>query len=224
MRFAARHFSLAMSYEPVSEEGRYEHSGHNDQPIDEDDHFMLSDGHDLPRIQRSSFSKSFPKKFTRPLRDAESDHDGRYDSDRGVQFHAQSEDQQRSIPRKPTTYYESRPKPEVMFDGFTAGPPETCRTFTNQPRPLEPYTSKKLLGLLAELLVCLAPIAFLILAVLAKGLDGHEISGYGENVKEWTLLSPTIFPLVFAAVVGRSLHNVVRYRLERGCTLKVIKT
>ena len=62
---------------------------------------------------------------------------------------------------------------------------------------------------------------FLILAILAKDLDGREISGYGQNVNEWTLLSPTIFPLVFAAVAGRSLRNLARYRLERGCTIKV---
>ena len=98
---------------------------------------------------------------------------------------------------------------------------ETNKPNVVQPMPLKPYSLLKLLSLFADVMLCLTPISFNVLAVLAKGLDRDTASQYGENIKQWTLLSPTIFPLGFAAVVGRSLQNIARYKLERGSYLKV---
>ena len=49
------------------------------------------------------------------------------------------------------------------------------------------------------------------------------MSALGQNVEAWALLSPTIFPLVFAAVVGRTLNFFARLRLEQGSSLGVLK-
>jgi hypothetical protein len=89
------------------------------------------------------------------------------------------------------------------------------------PRALTPYSLSSLTALAAELVVCMMPVAFLILAGLASQLNGRPVTEYGEAIKQWTLLSPTLFPIVFAAVMGRSLHSIARYRLERGSQLRV---
>lgn len=116
-----------------------------------------------------------------------------------------------------------------------------------KPRNLNPHTSAKLFGLFAESLLCLLPISFLALAATANSLDGHQVSDFGgeqsrpssncntyrlgdwkntdfvslENVRQWSLLSPTLFPVIFAAVLGRSLRNIAHFVLERGVTVMV---
>lgn len=89
------------------------------------------------------------------------------------------------------------------------------------PRPLRPDSKLRLLGLAMELFICLLPISFIVLAITAKYLEGHEVSNYGERIKDWSMLAPSIFPLVFAAVIGQSLRSIARYKVEKGWKLKV---
>ncbi len=57
--------------------------------------------------------------------------------------------------------------------------------------------------------------------MLAYDLDGQEISSRGRSIQEAILLGPTIFPLAFAALAGRSLKRIALWRAERGTTLGV---
>jgi hypothetical protein len=57
------------------------------------------------------------------------------------------------------------------------------------------------------------------LALTAARLDGKEISVYGDKLEETLLLSPTIFPLIFAALMGRFFRHLGVYLAERGTTL-----
>jgi hypothetical protein len=57
------------------------------------------------------------------------------------------------------------------------------------------------------------------LALTAARLDGNEVSGYGYKLEETLLLSPTIFPLIFAALMGRFFRHLGVYLAERGTTL-----
>jgi hypothetical protein len=50
-------------------------------------------------------------------------------------------------------------------------------------------------------------------------LDGKEISEYGYKLEETLLLSPTIFPVIFAALMGRFFRHLGGYLAERGTTL-----
>lgn len=59
------------------------------------------------------------------------------------------------------------------------------------------------------------------LAALAYRLDGKDLSEYGQHIKEAILLGPTLFPLAFAALGGRSLKKIALWRAERGTTLGV---
>jgi hypothetical protein len=53
----------------------------------------------------------------------------------------------------------------------------------------------------------------------AARLDGKEVSNYGSRLEETLLLSPTIFPLIFAALMGRFFRHLGVYLAERGTTL-----
>lgn len=55
--------------------------------------------------------------------------------------------------------------------------------------------------------------------MIAARLDGKEVSAYGRKLEETLLLSPTIFPLIFAALMGRFFRHVGVYLAERGTTL-----
>ncbi|KAF2830870.1 hypothetical protein CC86DRAFT_168342 [Ophiobolus disseminans] len=63
------------------------------------------------------------------------------------------------------------------------------------------------------------PIMFVALALTAARLDGEEVSDYGSRLAETLLLSPTIFPLIFAALMGRFFRHLGVYLAERGTTL-----
>jgi hypothetical protein len=59
------------------------------------------------------------------------------------------------------------------------------------------------------------------LAALAYSLDGKELSNRGRKVQEATLIGPTLFPLFFSALAGRSLKKIGLWRAQEGTTLGV---
>jgi hypothetical protein len=60
---------------------------------------------------------------------------------------------------------------------------------------------------------------FVSLALTAARLDGKNISDYGDGLEQTLLLSPTIFPLIFVALMGRFFRHLGVYLAERGTTL-----
>ncbi|KAJ4295477.1 hypothetical protein N0V90_007489 [Kalmusia sp. IMI 367209] len=60
---------------------------------------------------------------------------------------------------------------------------------------------------------------FIALALIAARLDGKEVSRYGEHLQQVLLLSPTIFPVIFAALMGRCFKYMGLFLAERGTTL-----
>ncbi|KAH7094856.1 hypothetical protein FB567DRAFT_15141 [Paraphoma chrysanthemicola] len=73
--------------------------------------------------------------------------------------------------------------------------------------------------IIADFLLLFMPIAFIALAALAYRLDGKELSNKGRHIQEAILLGPTLFPLAFAALGGRSLKKIALWKAERGTTL-----
>jgi hypothetical protein len=71
----------------------------------------------------------------------------------------------------------------------------------------------------ADILLLMVPVAFIVLAILAYSLDGKRISKFGNDIQEAMLLSPTIYPLAFAACGGRSLKKIALWRAQEGTTL-----
>ncbi|KAI9891281.1 MAG: hypothetical protein M1814_002971 [Vezdaea aestivalis] len=72
------------------------------------------------------------------------------------------------------------------------------------------------------MLMMIVPSCFLALAAAAASLHnvGTKDSGtFGEQVQRATQLGPSIWPIVFAGIIGRSMKNIARFRAERGSTL-----
>lgn len=57
------------------------------------------------------------------------------------------------------------------------------------------------------------------LAFIAARLDDQYVSRYGEHLQQVLLLSPTIFPVIFAALMGRCFKYMGLFLAERGTTL-----
>lgn len=54
----------------------------------------------------------------------------------------------------------------------------------------------------------------LVLAILVLRIEGEAPSSYGRSLTELVRLSPTIFPIVFAAIATRFFKSLARWRLE----------
>ena len=63
------------------------------------------------------------------------------------------------------------------------------------------------------------------LAIVVVNVDGQMKSSFGQHVLELTKLSPSLYPILFAAVVGRFYKNLARYCLEQsgGVRLAVLE-
>ncbi|KAL5383210.1 hypothetical protein PMIN06_010575 [Paraphaeosphaeria minitans] len=64
-----------------------------------------------------------------------------------------------------------------------------------------------------------SPLMFIALALVAARIDGKEVSHYGQHLQQVLLLSPTIFPVIFAALMGRCFKYMGLFLAERGTTL-----
>ncbi|PZD44371.1 hypothetical protein A1F97_02168 [Pyrenophora tritici-repentis] len=64
-------------------------------------------------------------------------------------------------------------------------------------------TLRKALVVVFDTLLASTPIMFIALALLATKIDGKERSDYAVSLDEKLYLLPTIFPLIFAALMGR---------------------
>ncbi|KAL8648773.1 MAG: hypothetical protein Q9226_005857 [Calogaya cf. arnoldii] len=121
---------------------------------------------------------------------------------------------ERSLPRRKAVPLQSKPETESTYTQIPVSEDQIDNTI---------HRSMNLLDITADVLLCLTPLSFLVLAGIASSLDGKPLSALGDHVEAWALLSPTIFPLVFAAVVGRALNFFARLRLEQGSSLGVLE-
>ncbi|KAL5357620.1 hypothetical protein BJX96DRAFT_172692 [Aspergillus floccosus] len=82
------------------------------------------------------------------------------------------------------------------------------------------WSTKWTVSILLELLLSVVILCFLALAGLAVWLrDQPTGSTIGRRVEEVMKLGPTIYHVVFAALLSRSLKNIGRYRAQRGTRL-----
>jgi hypothetical protein len=91
------------------------------------------------------------------------------------------------------------------------------------PKELGGKSAIKAVILVWDILLCLFPLSFLVLAGLTAQLKGKRVSPFGEKVAEWSLLGPTIFPIFFAAIVGRTMKFAAQWRLERGSSVESLE-
>ena len=76
---------------------------------------------------------------------------------------------------------------------------------------------------IGDTILSLVPVIFVILAFRALALDGEGSSEGGHAVLEAAKIAPTIFPIIFAAVVGRLMRTYALWKAERGTRLGVLE-
>ncbi|KAJ9658901.1 hypothetical protein H2198_003471 [Neophaeococcomyces mojaviensis] len=76
---------------------------------------------------------------------------------------------------------------------------------------------------IGDVILTAAPCLFLILAFQALSVNGKSISSHGQTVEQAAKLGPTLFPIIFAAIVGRLMRVFALWKCERGSTLGILE-
>ncbi|KAL1656652.1 hypothetical protein SLS61_000448 [Didymella pomorum] len=94
-------------------------------------------------------------------------------------------------------------------------------SWPKEARPLKKHTWLTFVYGLGDLILVLLPLYFILLAIAAATLNGKPTKGndFGRKVEFAMDLGPTMFPIVFAAISGRSMKMIARYLAERGTKL-----
>ncbi|CAH0016895.1 unnamed protein product, partial [Clonostachys rhizophaga] len=90
----------------------------------------------------------------------------------------------------------------------------------HEPKKLRRTQSFSLLG---QLVLTIFPLLFISLTAAAISLDNKSTSKTGLMTQQATALSPTVFPIVFAAIVGRFFRSLGLYWVERGVKLGTLE-
>ncbi|KAH7371443.1 hypothetical protein BKA66DRAFT_551697 [Pyrenochaeta sp. MPI-SDFR-AT-0127] len=122
------------------------------------------------------------------------------------------------------TFLGARKKPDVAYRAVEKDINDPDQNTQITSWPLQPQRiGREPLWILVDLVLLALPIAFIVLAIIAHRLDGDPVSDYGKTIRDASLLGPTIYPLVFAALGGRGLKRIAVWRAERGTTLGVLE-
>ncbi|QDS69062.1 hypothetical protein FKW77_009901 [Venturia effusa] len=70
-----------------------------------------------------------------------------------------------------------------------------------------------------DLFLALIPIFFIVVAAIAAHVNNKPITPTGAHVEKILPLLPSIFPIVFAALMGKFFKHLALYRAERGVAL-----
>ena len=90
------------------------------------------------------------------------------------------------------------------------------------PQPLHNSLADTIFDFIYDVTIVALSLVFLVFGLLVKQYDGASVDqhkGLTRGLIEATKYGPTIFPILFAAVVGRALKGLLSWRLERGAEL-----
>ncbi|KAH6900810.1 hypothetical protein B0T10DRAFT_504545 [Thelonectria olida] len=76
--------------------------------------------------------------------------------------------------------------------------------------------------ILTNLAAIALPLAFVVFTIRVSSLDGHAVDKETLATLTWRSLMTglgTLFPILFASVIGRLLFKIARWKLEKGATL-----
>ncbi|KAB8606216.1 hypothetical protein FH972_025847 [Carpinus fangiana] len=103
--------------------------------------------------------------------------------------------------------------------------PTRLSRWPTEPRLLRENNFMSKLFTAADIVMALVPVAFIVIGALAASLNGKPTAdnGLGKNIEYAMRIGPTIFPIVFAGVVGRTMKVFARYAAQRGAKLGLLE-
>ncbi|KAJ4985302.1 hypothetical protein SVAN01_09247 [Stagonosporopsis vannaccii] len=98
-------------------------------------------------------------------------------------------------------------------------------SWPEEARALKKHDWVSVLFALGDVLLVALPVYFILLGVAAITLNGKAVEGnaFATKVISAIQLGPTLFPIVFAAISGRSMKMIARYLAERGAKLSTLE-
>ncbi|KAK4948821.1 hypothetical protein LTR10_012194 [Elasticomyces elasticus] len=94
-----------------------------------------------------------------------------------------------------------------------------------KPRPVQRGIVSVIVNCLVDLLLLAGCLGFLSFAILVKTHDGAPLRqkpDFYAGLLAASRYGPTIFPILFAAVVGRTIKSTIQWRLQRGEHIRVL--
>lgn len=112
--------------------------------------------------------------------------------------------------------YQGLPLNPQPFAGFKI--PE----WPDHPLPLTQTCTTRFFSVALDIALLLVSLLFLALAVGAMAVNGKGIGDEsGRLIEQASRLGPTVFPITFAALVGRALKTIGRFKSEKGIQVSV---
>ncbi|ORY19853.1 hypothetical protein BCR34DRAFT_471577 [Clohesyomyces aquaticus] len=98
-------------------------------------------------------------------------------------------------------------------------------SWPEEAQPLKKRDWVSYLYLVGDVVLVLLPIYFILLGIASVSLNGKptENNAFGSKTEFAIQLGPTIFPIVFAAISGRSMKMIARYLAEKGAKLSTLE-
>ncbi|KAL6712669.1 hypothetical protein ACN47E_000546 [Coniothyrium glycines] len=98
-------------------------------------------------------------------------------------------------------------------------------SWPEEARALKKHTWLTYLYSLGDIILAMLPVYFLLLGVAVISLNGKPTrdSNFGNKVEVAMDLGPTMFPIIFAAISGRSMKMIARFLAEKGTKLSTLE-
>ncbi|CAN9296662.1 unnamed protein product [Alternaria alternata] len=98
-------------------------------------------------------------------------------------------------------------------------------SWPEEAQPLKQRNWISYLYFVGDVILVLLPIFFILLAVAVITLNGKPVAGnaFASKVTAAIQLGPTLFPIMFAAISGRSMKMIARYLAEKGTKLSTLE-
>ncbi|RMZ72282.1 ATP binding [Pyrenophora seminiperda CCB06] len=102
---------------------------------------------------------------------------------------------------------------------------ERVESWPEEARPLKKHTWLSYLYGVGDLILVVLPVYFILLGVAAITLNGKPTKGseFGKKVEFAMTLGPTMFPILFAAISGRSMKMIARFLAEKGTKISTLE-
>jgi hypothetical protein len=101
--------------------------------------------------------------------------------------------------------------------------PDFDRSWPSSPKRLNEWTWMRYAIFGVDIILTSLPMIFLVFGICALALDRKPLSSLGNNIIVGIKFGPTVFPIVFAAIVSRLMRSVAQWKAETGTKLGLLE-